>query len=122
MVKNSIVNVLFCLTLLLTVSACSSVDIPEEEPRVVVREVPIDTPAPIVPSVEQLDLKDVQWVIITEENYQEVFQELIDNNQTPVIFGLSGKGYENLALNLNDLRSTIQQYQAIVAIYEKSYE
>lgn len=122
MQDSSILNVLGSMTLLLTVSACSSVDNIEKEPTIEVREVPIEKPAPIVPTVEQLELRNVQWVVITEENYQEIFDEMKKNNQNPVIFGLSGEGYENLALNLNDLRSTIQQYQTILAIYEKSYE
>lgn len=122
MAKISIMNVLGFMTVLLTVSACSSVDIPEKEPIIEVKEVPIEKPAPIVPTVEQLKLKDVDWVVITEKNYEEIFEEMKQKNQNPVIFGLSGEGYENLALNINDLRSTIQQYQTILAIYEKSYE
>jgi len=120
--KNLTMNVLGCLTVLLAVSACSTVDVPEQEPIVEVREVPVEKPAPIVPTVDQLELRNVEWIIITEENYQEVFEEMENSNQNPVIFGLSGDDYENLALNLNDVRSTIQQYQSVVAIYEKSYE
>lgn len=38
-----------------------------------------------------------------------------------MFFALTEKGYENLSLNLNDLRTFIQQQRAIVAAYERYY-
>lgn len=122
MVKNSTSNVLGSLILLLVLSACAAPDIIEQEPIIEVRTIPIEKPAPIVPDVDQLSLNKVEWIIITEENMQDVFDEMRSKNQSVVLFGLTGENYENLSLNLNDLRSNIQQYQSIIAIYEKSYK
>jgi len=115
-------NALGFLILLLVLSACVKPDEIQQEPIIEVRTIPIERPAPIVPDVDQLILEKVEWVIITEENIKDVFDEMRNKNQSVVLFGLTGENYENLSLNLNDLRSNIQQYQSIIAIYEKSYK
>ena len=66
-------------------------------------------------------MRDVKWVLITPENYEEVFAELGKDGRPVVLFGLTDKGYENLGLNLSDLRAYIQQQQAIMAAYQSYY-
>lgn len=39
-----------------------------------------------------------------------------------MLFGVTDKGYENLALNLSDLRAYLQQQKAIIAAYENYYQ
>jgi predicted transcriptional regulator len=39
-----------------------------------------------------------------------------------LLFGVTDKGYENLALNLSDLRAYLQQQKAIIAAYENYYQ
>ena len=74
-----------------------------------------------MPEVQELKLRDVKWYIITPNNYEEVFEKVKNGGTEPVLFGLTSNGYEKLSLNLNDVRALIQQYQEIVAIYERSY-
>lgn len=111
-------NVLGFITSLLLVSACST---PPVEPvtSVEVRTVEVPRPAPIVPSVDQLKLRTVEWVIITPENIDAKFGNIKDGEL--VFFALTRQGYENLALNMSDIRSNIEQYQKIIAIYRKQY-
>ena len=87
-----------------------------------VRTIEVAKPAPIVPPVDQLNLRDVEWIIITPENIDEVFQKIKNSGSEPVIFALSVNGYENLSLNISDIRSIIQQQQSIIAIYKKQYD
>lgn len=109
--------------ILLFLAGCSSGLTPiEPETRIEVAEVPIERPAPIVPPIDQLKLNDVEWFILTEQNYQEILQRISDSGKEPVIFGLSTAGYENLSLNISELRKVIQQQKTIIGIYEKSYE
>lgn len=121
MKKNSIRNVLSCLTICLLVSACSSPKL-DPVPIVEVKTIPIQKPAPIVPSVDVIRTRDLQWYIVTEKNYAEIFDKIKKSGNDPVIFGLSSDGYENLSLNTSDIRALIQQYQKIIAIYESSYK
>lgn len=63
-------------------------------------------------------MRDITWVIVTESNYQEVFEELKKNGRPLAIFGLTDEGYKNLGLNLSDIRALVQQQQAIIAAYQ----
>lgn len=93
------------------IASCSKPEPPQIE------TVYVETPvvAPVVPRVDQLTLRPVNWLIITEDTADEI----LTNNQ--VIYGITVSDYENLALNLSDIRSSIDQYQAIIRIYENSY-
>lgn len=104
------------LTSLFLLSACSS---PAPVQPVQVRTLEVPRPAPVVPSVDQLQLRDVKWAIITPENVDEVFASM--SGET-VLFAVTADGYEALALNLSDVRAMIQQQQRIIAIYQSSYQ
>jgi hypothetical protein len=75
-----------------------------------------------LPGATELRMRDIDWVIITPENYEEVFARLSESGRPVAIFGLTDKGYENLGLNLSDLRAYIQQQQVIIAAYENYYK
>ena len=113
--KNLILSVLFFGTL----SACGETTI-EKVPVIETRTVQVQRPAPIVPSVDQLRLRNVEWLVVTPENVDEIFQNV--NSDEMVLFALTSNGYEALALNLSDLRANIQQQQQIIALYRESYE
>ena len=42
---------------------------------------PISKPNLILPPAQQLNLKDVEWVIITQENAEEVFAQLLKDKK-----------------------------------------
>ena len=122
--ESSIRNVLGCGLLLLAISACAKAPAPVETPpeiieRVVVKTQPVATPKPIVPPVDQLRMRDVNWVIITPENVDEKFAAISSGEL--VLFAVTAQGYENLALNLSDVRANIDQYKAVIAVYERSF-
>lgn len=112
----SIANVLGYGLVLLLISGCAS-----SPQRIEVSAKPVDRPELTLPTADKLDLRPIKWVIITEENYAEVVED-IRKNGNAVVFGLTDKGYENLSLNLADLRSYIQQQNIIIAAYENYYK
>lgn len=61
-------------------------------------------------------------MIITPENFEEAIAKIEKNGRPVAFFALTDKGYENLGLNLSDLRAYIQQQQAIIAAYKGYYE
>jgi len=83
---------------------------------------PIDKPNLVLPPVEQLRLKDVEWIVITQENYQEVFDKLLKDKKDPALIGLTDDGYETLSLNMSDIMRLLQQQKAIIAAYQNYYE
>ena len=82
---------------------------------------PIDKPELILPPAQQLNLKEVEWVVINEENANEVFAKLLKDKKDPVLIGLTDDGYEVLALNYSDIMAYIQQQNAIIKAYENYY-
>ena len=82
---------------------------------------PIDKPELILPPAQQLNLKEVEWVVINEENANEVFAQLLKDKKDPVLIGLTDDGYEVLSLNYSDIMSYIQQQNAIIKAYENYY-
>ena len=106
--------VLFVITL----AACSSPKFEEVRP-VEVRTIEVQRPAPIVPTVDQLRLRSVEWIIITPENADEKFAQI--QNGEAVLFALTADGYENIALNLSDIRAMLEQQKRVIAIYESQF-
>jgi hypothetical protein len=96
-------------------SACSTT------PPVEITTVATSRPALILPKSDPITTRNVQWIVITRENAEEKFAELEVAGNSVVIIGLAGADYENLALNLNDLRTFIQQQNSIIIAYENYY-
>lgn len=74
---------------------------------------------PIVPTINPLIMRDIEFIIVTPENVDQVFADI--NSDDVVIFGVTDKGYEDIASNLADLRAYIQQQKKIIGIYESQY-
>ena len=90
--------------------------------RIEISAKPIDKPNLILPPAQQLNLKDVEWVIINKENAEEVFAQLLEDKKDPVLIGLTDEGYEILSLNYSDIMAYIQQQNAIIKAYRNYYE
>ena len=116
MVNRLTVSALGFLTLFL-VNGCSK---PVQEIQVSAK--PVEKPELVLPYADPIKTRDVQWIIITPDNYEQVFSELQKSGSPIVLFGLTSKGYENLSLNLGDIRAYIQQQQAIIVAYEGYYK
>ena len=110
MVKRSIVNVLGCLTIIALTSACSS--LPKQ---IFVSAEPIEKPKLILPQADELDLRDVEWVILVKENWEEQWAKLEQSGDALAFFATTDSGYESLGLNYSDLRAFIEQQDAIIA-------
>jgi hypothetical protein len=107
-----IITVLISLILI----GCSST------PRTIeVRSKSIDPVPLVLPEVDILELKDVQFYVVTEENYAKVFEELRKKNYTPVIFGMSDDGYAEQAVNMAKILQLVQQQKAIIIAYGEYY-
>lgn len=90
--------------------------------RIEISAKPIDKPNLILPPAQQLNLKDVEWVIINQENAEEVFAQLLKDKKDPVLIGLTDDGYEILSMNYSDIMAYIQQQNAIIKAYRNYYE
>lgn len=109
-------NALGCLALLMILNACSE---PVKDIEISTR--PVDKPSLVLPPAGEVNLRDINWFVITPENFDEKVDVLRKSGQPVVFFALSGDGYESLSLNVNDLRTHVEELNAIIAVYEVYY-
>lgn len=115
--KNLIVNALGFISIALVVSACGSRERPIE-----ISTTPVEKPSLVLPQPDRIISRPVEWIVVTPDNYEEVIERLKKSNQGVALFALTAEGYENVSLNLNDIRTYVQQQQAIILAYEKYYQ
>ena len=82
---------------------------------------PVEKPTLTLPSVDELNMREVKWVVINEDNVDEVIAKLKTQEGAFAVYALTGEGYGNLGLNFSDIRAMVQQQQAIIAAYENYY-
>lgn len=83
---------------------------------------PIDRVPLTVYDPQRLKLEPVEFVIITRENAEEVFNELEEKGLYPVLFGLSGKDYKALAVNVDEIKNFMILQKEIIDAYRNYYE
>lgn len=110
-------NILVAAIVLLSLSACGSSVKPIQIVSAPLERVPLD-----LPPVDELKLDEVDWIIVTEENVNSVWEELNKKNYSIVIFGLTDKGYEDLSVNIAKIKQLVQQQKAVIAAYKNYYE
>lgn len=90
------------------------------EPEVVVTTEYQEQNIPIQERPKSVQFPPVDWFVITEENLEEKIAEINSKTGNTVVFAITPKGYENLALGIADLRRYIKDQQAIVGYYEEA--
>ena len=110
------ISSLLLLTLLL--SSCGYLRKPEKE--IVVQTVEVQKVVPIQPRPKPVDMTDVKFYVVTEENYEEFKEKFMKTNNDFVFYVVSVHDYENLALNMSELFRYIKQQKEIVVYYEEA--
>ena len=67
-------------------------------------------------------MKDVDYIVVTRENVEEVWAELEASGKSIVLFALTHEGYENLALNNADIIRYLSEQRAVIIAYKEYYE
>ena len=112
------VSSLLLLTLLL--SSCGYIRKPEKE--IVVKTIEVQKIVPIQPQPKPVDMIDVKFYVVTEENYAEFKEKFMKTNNDYVFYAVSVHDYENLAFNMAELYRYIRQQKEIMIYYEKAVE
>lgn len=77
----------------------------------------VDRAELIVPSIQPVTQNKMEWIIITPENF-----EAISSKGNVTYFALTAQGYQNLSMNVAELRKYIEQQNAVIAAYQKYYK
>jgi hypothetical protein len=75
---------------------------------------------PIATRPKPIDLVDTRVYVVNEANLQKFIQDFKAENGDLAYVALSVKDYENLALNVAELRRFINQQKEIIIYYEEA--
>ena len=105
-------------TLALSLGGCSSF-LPEVTKY---SSEPVERPLLILPESEITQMRDVDYIVVTEENVEDLWRELEAAGKPIVLFALTHDGYEALALNNADIIRFLSEQRAVIIAYKEYYE
>ena len=112
----SLKPLLAVMAILLFLTGCSSF----REPEVKIVTQIEKTTVPIVARPKPIDLVDTRVYVVTKDNYESFVKEFTEEHGELAYVVLSMKDYENLAINIADLRRYIEQQTEIIVYYENA--
>ena len=106
------------LLILLLVSSCSNF---RAEKEVVTVEKIIKPTIALATKPNPVIMKNSDVIVITEDNLDEVIQKVkaLQGGQF-VVYGLDLKSFENLAINMEQIKRYIEQQNEVILYYEKA--
>jgi hypothetical protein len=87
--------------------------------RIVTQIQTVERTIPIQGRPKPLDLHEVRWYVVTPENFEEFKAKFIRDNGNFVFYAISVPTYENMALNLAEIKRYLGQQQALIVYYEE---
>ena len=117
MVQKNYLKVLSALLLSLLLSSCSGW---EALKRIEVKTVEVDRVIPTQNRPRQLDLNNLTWFVVTDQNFAEFKKRYTKQNGSFLFYAISVRDYETLALNMAEIKRYIEQQKQIIIYYEKA--
>ena len=106
------------LLLSLVISSCSTWN---PLKTIEVKTVEVERNVPLQNSPRQLNLNDIHWYVVTEENFAEFKKKFLKENGDPLVaYVISVKDYETLAIDMAEIKRYIDQQKQIIIYYEKA--
>jgi len=85
-----------------------------------VQTVEVERNIPIQNKPRQLDMNDIHFYVVTEQNFEEFKKRFVKENGDLVGYVLSVRDYETLAINMAEIKRYIEQQKQIIIYYEKA--
>ena len=106
------------LLLSLVISSCSTWN---PLKTIEVKTVEVERNVPLQNRPRQLNLNDIHWYVVTEENFAEFKKRFLKENGDPLVaYVISVKDYETLAIDMAEIKRYIDQQKQIIIYYEKA--
>ena len=106
------------LLLSLVISSCSTWN---PLKTIEVKTVEVERNVPLQNRPRQLQLNDIHWYVVTEENFVEFKKKFQEENGDPLVaYVISVKDYETLAIDMAEIKRYIDQQKQIIIYYEKA--
>tara|TARA_R100001594_G_scaffold60827_4_gene94774 strand:- start:3829 stop:4113 length:285 start_codon:yes stop_codon:yes gene_type:complete len=82
--------------------------------------VEVDRVIPTQNRPRELDLNDITWFVVTDQNFNDFKKRYTKQNGTFLFYAMSVRDYETLALNMAEIKRYIEQQKQIIIYYEKA--
>ena len=102
----------------LLLSSCTGLAVKEiQSYKIEKKREPLNLPLP-----EPLELQDVEWIIVTKENVDEVMEKVKAEGGDYAVFAITDEGYKKLSTNFADIRNKLYEQNQIILSYKEYYE
>ena len=71
---------------------------------------------------EPLSLVDVEWIVVTKDNVDEVMEKVKAEGGDYALFAVTDEGYKKLSTNFADIRNKLYEQNQIILSYREYYE
>ena len=110
-------NIILLSLLAVFLTSCGSSVQEIQVTTVEVSKTPLNLPNP-----DPLKLQDVEWIIITKENANEIFERIKSAGGEYALFAVEDTGYEKLQINFTDIRNKLAEQRQLLLAYREYYE
>ena len=97
--------------------ACSCSLLPTREIQVSAKPIDRHIVQPVMP--REIDLKQVRWLTITPDNFEEQFAIIKDQEGELVFLAMTVPDYETMAYNMQEIKRYITELKDVVVYYRK---
>ena len=115
--ENKMKNIILLSVLAVFLTSCGSSVQEIQVTTVEVSKTPLNLQNP-----DPLKLQDVEWIIITKENANEIFERIKSAGGEYALFAVEDTGYEKLQINFTDIRNKLAEQRQLLLAYREYYE
>ena len=115
--ENKMKNILLLSVLAVFLTSCGSSVQEIQVTTVEVSKTPLNLQNP-----DPLKLQDVEWIIITKDNANEIFERIKSAGGEYALFAVEDTGYEKLQINFTDIRNKLAEQRQLLLAYREYYE
>lgn len=84
-----------------------------------IQTITVERTIPVLPRPRPISMRDIQFYVVNRDNLDQFLINISKSAGNVVFFAITPKGYENLALNMNQLRRYIEDQQSLLIYYEE---
>ena len=97
--------------------ACSCSLLPTKKIQVTAKPLEKKIVQPIMP--REIDLKELQWIAVTPDNWEEQLARIEDQEGELVFLAMTIPDYEVMAYNMQEIKRYITELKDVVVYYRK---
>ena len=115
--ENKMKNIILLSLLAVFLTSCGSSVQEIQVTTVEVSKTPLNLQNP-----DPLKLQNVEWIIITKDNANEIFERIKSAGGEYALFAVEDTGYEKLQINFTDIRNKLAEQRQLLLAYREYYE